>query len=98
MGHIIELLECEHQCILRNSHGDCTHDCENCDLVRDDYELHEMYMDAITILKAQEPIAPKCGHNVGVGWWYACGACNGEIVRSDDYCPHCGRKVKWDDR
>ena len=52
---MIELLKIEHECMLRKSHDDCNGDCNNCDLVQDDGELHEMYMDVIGILKAQEP-------------------------------------------
>ena len=51
---IIELLEIEHECILRNSHDDCDRNCADCDLVQDDEELHEMYTDALALLKEQE--------------------------------------------
>lgn len=48
---IIELLEIEHECILRNSHDDCDRNCADCDLVQDDGDLHEMYTDVIALLK-----------------------------------------------
>lgn len=51
---IIELLEIEHECILRNSHDDCDRNCADCDLVQDDGDLHEMYTDVIALLKEQE--------------------------------------------
>ena len=52
---MIELLNVEHQCMLRNAHGDCDRACASCDLVQDDGELHEMYTEVIALLKAQEP-------------------------------------------
>ena len=55
---IIELLEIEHECILRNSHDDCDRNCADCDLVQDDEELHEMYTDAIALLKEQDDVIP----------------------------------------
>ena len=48
---IIELLEIENECVLRNAHNDCDRQCQNCDLVQDDGELHEMYMDVIKIVE-----------------------------------------------
>lgn len=61
---MIELLEIEHECMLRKSHDECmlrkSHDvcdgnCCVCELAQDNYELHEMYINVITTLKAQEP-------------------------------------------
>lgn len=51
VNRMIELLKIEDSCVLRNSHDDCDRDCENCGLVQDDGELHEMYMNVIGILK-----------------------------------------------
>lgn len=48
---MIELLEIEHECMLRGSHNGCDRDCLNCDLVQDDGELHEMYTNVIEIMK-----------------------------------------------
>lgn len=59
---IIELLEIENECILRNASGECNRYCAECDLVQDDTELLEMYTEAIALLKAQEPgVKPKEG-------------------------------------
>lgn len=52
---MIELIEIEHECMLRKSHDVCDGNCCVCELVQDDYELHEMYINVISILKAQEP-------------------------------------------
>lgn len=53
---MVELLEIEHECMLRGSHDDCDRDCANCELVQDDMELHEMYTSVISMLKEQESI------------------------------------------
>ena len=55
LERIIELLEIEHQCILRNTNGNCDRQCGECDLVQDDSELHEMYTDVTAFLKMQAP-------------------------------------------
>ena len=51
---MIELLEVEHECMLRASHGDCERKCDKCELCQDDEELHEMYTKVIDLLKAAE--------------------------------------------
>lgn len=94
---MIELLEIEHKCMLRKSHGDCDGDCENCDLVQDDMELHEMYINVIDIL--QNKIKPResraklpcvCGRkNKETGYGYKDGK---EYVVIT--CPECGLSVK----
>ena len=92
VDRMIELLNSEHDCMLRNSHDDCNRDCANCDLVQDDGELHDMYTSVISLLKAQEPIAPI--ENAG---FYYCGACKYAFtVHRQKYCSECGRAVKWD--
>lgn len=57
------------------------------------------------LLKAQEPIKPK----VNIDTWI-CGNCRTRLERQSmigpnvvlaetfNYCPECGRKVKWDDQ
>lgn len=52
---MIELLEIEKECVLRNAIGECNRYCAGCDLLQDDTELHEMYTEAIALLKAQVP-------------------------------------------
>lgn len=51
---MIELLEIEHECMLRGAHDDCDRNCSDCELVQDDEELHEMYTNVIAILKEHE--------------------------------------------
>lgn len=55
--------------------------------------------NALSLLKAQEPIAPKLikmyPHDI-----YECGNCGHRSVGSKDYkakyCPECGQAVKWE--
>lgn len=95
---MIELLQVEHECVLRKSHGDCDSQCDACDLVQDDGEPHEMYSNVIGLLKAQEPKpvhvnAKLCHRKIG-----ECPSC-GKPINSDDYpnyCSKCGQAVKWE--
>lgn len=103
IARMVELLAFEHACMLRNSHGDCDRRCENCNLVQDDGELHEMYTDVIALLKAQEPVEPYGMYSEHMGTkWLACGACDFPMVKITpnaiypNYCPECGRAVKWE--
>lgn len=94
---MIELLDAEHRCMLRNTHGDCNRQCEDCDFVRDDGELHEMYTDAVYILqehlqKEHERKTARVITRVGSGttWWCVCSACGASVSRGDRYCRQCG--------
>ena len=91
---MIELLQIEHQCMLRKSHADCDGDCENCDLVQDDMELHEMYINVIDIL--YQKIKPResraklpcvCGRKNKETWYGFDGTVG-------IYCPNCRRNAK----
>lgn len=48
---MIELLEIERSCIMRNIRGECDRNCGDCDLVQKDTDLGEMYTSVIGILK-----------------------------------------------
>ena len=61
--------------------------------------------DILTLLKAQEPVEPRVGHD----GWYRCGNCNNPLASGErvkhfyghpwpKYCEECGRMVKWDDQ
>jgi hypothetical protein len=97
---MIELLEIEHECMLRKSHDVCDGNCCVCELVQDDYELHEMYINVISTLKAQEPVKPYTKRD-GRTTFFICGGCNELLcIAKDSYkpkcCPECGRAVKWE--
>ena len=53
LRRMIELLDIEHQCMLRKSCNGCDGKCENCELVQDDGELNEMYTDVIRHLQRE---------------------------------------------
>ena len=100
---MIELLEIEKECVLRNASGECNRYCSGCDLLQDDTELHEMYTEVIALLKAQEPVKPV----VDIDTW-KCGNCGHTLEHQQllgdnvllheqyNYCPECGRAVKWE--
>ena len=48
---ILDLLEIERECILRNNGQNCDRDCERCDLVQDPADLIEMYNAVIADYK-----------------------------------------------
>ena len=93
---MLELLEIEHECMLRGSHGDCDRNCANCELVQDDGDLHEMYTDVIAMLKEQEAV-PVVQREVMHMLVWCCGSCGVAITKGDKFCRMCGRKVKWND-
>lgn len=54
---------------------------------------------AIALLKAQEPVeyVVHCKNaDLSNGTEFACGECGGSLLhRRVNYCPNCGRAVKW---
>ena len=99
---MLELLEIEHKCMLRGAHDDCDRNCADCELVQDDYELHEMYTDVISLLKDHEPVKPnrlpnkKVTSYKNVVYQYSCGNCSTLLRNSWKACPLCGKPVKWE--
>lgn len=100
---MLELLEIEHECMLRGTHDDCDRNCADCELVQDDYELHEMYTDVISLLKEQEPkpIVNKWHKNpLGDYSRLHCPWCERELdmQSAKEYvaCPYCGKAVKFE--
>ena len=54
----------------------------------------QLMADALELLKAQEPVKPKWEK----GYAY-CGQCGYKlhwIVERNNFCPNCGKAVKWD--
>lgn len=102
---IIELLECERQCILRNSDNSCNRDCANCDLVQDTKELLAMY-DIVkkVVVSYERRVIGRWKQLKGAFTtpggtpYYVCGACGGsghlngcEYPRRKLICDTCGR-------
>lgn len=69
--------------------------------------VNRLKMDALELLKAQEPVAPYMDYD-GQDVW-RCGKCGNSLMHpsyyeSDEdaknyirYCSHCGKAVKWDE-
>ena len=63
--------------------------------------LRDRVFDALELLKAQEPVEPYGQYSVHTGTkWIVCGACEKPLCMMKDsyrpnYCPECGRMVKW---
>lgn len=60
--------------------------------------LEALRGDALSLLKAQEPI--PCGEKIKAGDvmldFYECGYCKNAIRKPWRYCPFCGKAVKWE--
>ena len=56
--------------------------------------------DALALLKAQEPVEPNLlvmNGRLSNGTKYICGGCGGSFFHQKvNFCPWCGRAVKWD--
>lgn len=65
---MIELLEIEHECMLRGSHDDCDRNCADCELVQDDGELHEMYTNVIGILEEYKSMPTAVTNKIPLKW------------------------------
>lgn len=51
INRLLELLKVERTCVQRNHDALCNRDCENCDLVQNDFELIEAYDAVISIFE-----------------------------------------------
>ena len=43
--------------------------------------------------KEQDPVETEL-EGGGSSWWYVCGECHGAIDQRDNYCKHCGRRIR----
>lgn len=88
--NVIKGLECCGYTRFMDKCQECPYDGKDC--------FKRLKVDALALLKAQEPVEPV------PGLWdrdiplFNCGACGGEIGVGGiaKYCFHCGRAVKWD--
>lgn len=55
-----------------------------------------MHADALALLREQEPVVPSKTLDGNGYLWRDCGKCGGVLPKNAQYCPTCGRKVKWD--
>ena len=60
--------------------------------------LCRLMTDALELLKEQEPI--PCGQKIKAGdvmlEFFECGYCKNAIRKPWEYCPFCGKAVKWE--
>lgn len=65
-------------------------------------DLERCARDVLDLLKAQEPVEPKMMEFVDKGLTWekyevpTCGVC-GALLGDAQFCPVCGREVKWDE-
>ena len=58
---------------------------------------HELMSDALTLLKAQEPVKPVWNNcNDACIGFFMCGACGMNMGTNPRYCWYCGKPVKWE--
>ena len=55
--------------------------------------LMELLKDVRELLKEQDPVEPEL-EGGGSTWWHVCGECHGAIDVSDNFCKHCGRRIR----
>ena len=50
LERVIEVLECEKQCVIRNIEKQCNRDCAKCDLLQPDMDIVIAYKYALSVL------------------------------------------------
>ena len=51
---------------------------------------------ALSLLKEQEDVEPIIADHITFGTSRKCSKCNRYLFPAGRYCPHCGKKVKWE--
>ena len=57
---------------------------------------HNLRDDVVKLLEKQKPLTPMTNGNTIL--WDGdifCRDCGWKIVRESNFCPHCGRAIKW---
>ena len=54
---------------------------------------YEVVGNVIAMLKELDPVEPEL-EGGGSTWWHVCGECHGAIDVSDNFCKHCGRRIR----
>jgi hypothetical protein len=59
---------------------------------------YQMHQDALAMLKAQEPMVPVRMNHTENKYrdHYRCPICKEDLSYEQNYCPDCGRAVKWE--
>lgn len=60
-------------------------------------EIEKLYkvFSPLNEQRAVKPHTESAVYDIG-SWWYVCGACQQPIDKTDIFCRHCGRAVKWE--
>lgn len=63
-------------------------------------KVEEMEERLAIMAEQCETIPDKTGTKPGIEgggsrWYHVCGECRGVIYRAWNFCPECGKKVKW---
>ena len=93
---LIEILEIDFR--------ECIEKAISDDIVRDEYELRDALELAIEIVRKEES-EQQTGKQIYTHeqeeWYgnvYKCSACGSRLIETDNYCPHCGRRMVEDER
>ena len=88
------------------THYNCKDEVSTCPYIDlceqlDDSTGGTLERDALALLKEQEPVEPKRTINSNGFHYDYCGACDcilpvGRDFNRANYCPRCGRPVKWE--
>lgn len=72
---------------------------EGCEVVECPYrdDCDQMLIDALELLKGQEPKLVRIKTNAYGTKHYYCPKCNEWFEKKEPYCHLCGQAVKWDD-
>ena len=70
-------------------------DIEPGNLNEADKTTYDACVGAIALLKEQEPVKPRYTPPKSIYSW-ECGVCAEPFDRIANYCPKCGRRVKWE--
>ena len=100
---VVELLEIEHECMLRGSYDECDRNCLKCELVQKNTDLDEMYKIVIDLLKNYETKIKTQQSIEGIQ--FVCETCGTTLWTQKDtatmtgniamhrFCHFCGRKI-----
>jgi len=75
----------------------CPHaKCEDCpyhDLPDEESCNDTLCLDALALLKEQEPIKPITEHKL-----FLCPMCKNTLFREQKFCHECGKRIEWEGR
>ena len=57
------------------------------------FKCSDVCRKAAEELKRMRPVEAEIDGG-GSTWWYVCEECHGSVDRNDQFCRHCGRRIK----